>query len=671
MKKNIIVNKHINLLLAILLVYPYTSTAYSNQDELLNLSVEDLLNVEVISVSKKAKSLNDSPAAIYVISQDDIKRIGATSIPEALRLAPGIDVARVDSNKWAVTARGFNSRFANKLLVLIDGRSLYTQAFAGVYWESQDVMLEDVERIEVIRGPGATLWGANAVNGVINIITKHTADTQGSLLTAGGGTEEQGFGAFRYGGKLNDNTTARAYIKGFIRDESHHQITGDEAHDNWDKVQGGFRIDSQLTKYDALTIQGDAYRNTINQNTKTPSFTPPYEDNLNDSARSFGGNVLMRQQHTFSSTSDYSLQIFYDFYERSESYLAESRHVMDIDFQHRFSPLEQNDLLWGIGYRINHDDFKTPKSELAKVSPLSRNDQIFSAFLQDEITLIDNTLWLTLGSKFEHNDYSGFEIQPSARIMWSPHRHHRLWAGVSRAIKTVARTGHDLTLLQQVIPPRPPATPAVAIILSSDGTLKPEKAISYEIGYRTTHINNVSVDLTAFYNQYKDLTSFNPLTPFFNGSFIEQNLSLTNKYKSQTYGFEIATVWQMYHWWRWDMNYSLLKTEFSQKNANTVINVSPQQRASLRSAISPTKDIDLDLFFRYTDSATVSARIDMPIKAYVSMDIRLAWRPTTGLELSLVGQNLLAKQHIEYRQEFYVDAAQVDRGIYGKLMWQF
>lgn len=247
------------LLVYLFFYFTINSITYADQNELIDLSVEDLLNVKVFSTAKKAKSLNNSPAAIFVITQKDIKRIGATSVPEALRLAPGIDVARIDANKWAISARGFNGRFANKLLVLIDGRNAYTRAFSGVYWENQDVMLEDVERIEVIRGPGASLWGANAVNGVINIITKHSADTQGGLLVAGGGTEEQAFGAFRYGGKLNANTTARAYLKGFMRDENKHEKGGD-ARDDWDKVQGGFRIDSQLTKQDNLTIQGDAYR---------------------------------------------------------------------------------------------------------------------------------------------------------------------------------------------------------------------------------------------------------------------------------------------------------------------------------------------------------------------------------------------------------------------------
>jgi iron complex outermembrane receptor protein len=659
-------------LTVLFLCFTYSSIAHSDQDELIELSVEDLLNVEVISVAKKAKSLNDSPAAIFVISQDDIKRIGATSIPEALRLAPGIDVARIDSNKWAITARGFNGRFANKLLVLIDGRSIYTRAFSGVYWENQDVMLEDVERIEVIRGPGATLWGANAVNGVINIITKHSADTQGGLLVAGGGTEEQGFGAFRYGGKLSTDTTARAYVKGFKRDESTHE-SGGEAGDDWDKVQGGFRMDSQLTTRDNLTIQGDAYRSMINQNSTFPQVSLPYQNNFNETVDTFGGNLLVRQQHTFSSTSDYSLQIFYDFYERDEAFIKESRHVVDVDFNHRFALLDWNDLVWGAGYRYNHDDFDF--SGITKVNPSSRNDQLFSAFVQDEITLIDNTLWLTVGSKFEYNDYTGFEAQPTARLMWAPHHQHRLWGAVSRAVRTPSRLEHDMNALQSVVPAQPPFIPAIAIILEGNNQFDSEEVISYEVGYRTTLINNLSIDFTAFYNNYRGLrsaerSSVTPPATLTDPATI--SLIADNNTTAHTYGFEIATVWQMLDWWRWDANYSLLKTDYGQHNAGNQLGFSPQQRISLRSAISPWKNIELDVLFRYVDTNTaVSSFGTTVIKDYVSMDIRLAWRPVDDIELSLVGQNLLAENHLEYRQEFLTTPTEIDRGMHGKLTWRF
>ena len=652
----------------------YIPTAYSDQDELMGLSVEDLLNVEVISVAKKAKSLNDSPAAIFVITQDDIRRIGATSIPEALRLAPGLDVARIDSNKWAVSARGFNARFANKLLVLIDGRSIYTRAFAGVYWENQDVMLEDVERIEVIRGPGATLWGANAVNGVINIITKHSEDTQGGLLVAGGGTEEQGFGAFRYGGKLNSDTTARAYIKGFNRDENAHK-SGGEAGDDWDKVQFGFRMDSQLTNSDTLTLQGDAYHSNINQNTTHALVVPPYQNNFDQRIDAYGGNLLMRHQHTFSSTSDYSLQVFYDFYERDEAYLKESRHTIDIDFQHHFAFLGWNDVVWGWAYRYDHDDFRF--SPVANLNTPSRNDQLVSAFVQDEITLVDDTLWLTLGSKFEHNDYSGFEVQPTARLLWAPYQQHRFWGAVSRAVRTPSRFEQDINILQTVIPPQalsvPPFfLPAVAVTYEGRSQYDSEEVISYELGYRTTFIPDVSIDFTAFYSDYSNLRSAEPGTLSFRGTYVEQPFFADNNHTLQSYGIEIATVWQMLDWWRWDMNYSLLKNEYQNELARDQVGFSPQQQFSLRSAISPWQDIDLDVLFRYVDTNFAIGIFGTEfIDDYVSLDIRLAWRPVKGIELSLVGQNLLAGQHQEYRQEFYTKTTEIERGVYGKLTWQF
>ncbi len=670
----VIINKqHLQKLFISSLVFIlYISNAYSiGQEELFALSVEDLLNVEVISVAKKAKSLNDSAAAIFVISQDDIKRIGATSIPEALRLAPGIDVARINANKWAVSARGFNGRFANKLLVLIDGRNTYTRTFAGVYWENQDVMLEDVERIEVIRGPGATLWGANAVNGVINIITKHSADTQGGLLVAGGGSEEQGFGAFRYGGELNADTTARAYIKGFNRDQNT-LASGEGAGDGWAKVQSGFRMDSQVTQQDTVTFQGDAYYSHINQFTTVPQLTAPYTSSFNEDINSYGGNLLVRQQHTFSSTSDYTLQIYYDFYDRNESFLTENRHTLDIDFQHRFALLNWNDIVWGLSYRYDHDDFQG--SSAVSINPLSRNDQLVSAFLQDEITLIDDYLWLTLGSKFEHNDYTGFEFQPTARLMWAPHHQHRLWAAISRAVRTPSRLERGMKILQTVRTTESTNIPPIAIRVEGNKDFKSENVLSYELGYRTTFINNVSIDFTAFYNDYSKLRSVAPGAPNFVDTYVEVPVYITNEFSGQTYGFEIATVWQMLDWWRWDANYSLLKTQFSSPDVSAQFGISPQQHVSLRSAISPWKKIDLDILFRYVDTNRVigPASTSVIINDYVSMDIRLAWRPVPALELSLVGQNLLSAHHAEYRQEINAPMPiEIDRGVYGKLAWHF
>lgn len=660
------------ILAFVLLNFLIMASAYSEQEELLEMSVEDLLNVEVISTAKKAKSLNDSAAAIFVISQEDINRIGATSIPEALRLAPGLDVARIDGNKWAISVRGFNGRFANKLLVLIDGRNTYTRAFAGVYWENQDVLLEDVERIEVIRGPGATLWGANAVNGVINIITKHSADTLGAMLVSGVGTEEQGFGALRYGTELGKSSTARAYVKGFNRDENS-TSDGASAEDDWQKVQGGFRIDSQLSERDTFTIQGDAYYNDIQQNTFLPTLTSPFEEIRNENIEGFGGNFMLRQQHNFSSTSDYSLQIVYDFYQREELYVEESRHSLDLDFQHRFALFDWNDIIWGLRYRYNHDDFVP--GHLMTIDESSRNDQLFSGFIQDEITLIDNALWLTIGSKFEHNDYSGFEVQPTARLMWIPHHQHRIWAAVSRSVRTPSRLEHSINFLQTVFPPQSLQIPlpAVAVTFESSDSYDSEKVMSYELGYRTTVIDDLSIDFTAFYNDYDDVRSGDLVTlPAFTQGYINQPLTIRNSFRVQTYGFEFATVWQVVDWWRLDANYSLLKMEFSEQEAMQQIGQSPQQRVFVRSAMSFMQQIDFDMMFRFVDSnAAVSTSGFANVKDYFSLDMRLGWKPIKGLEVSLVGQNLLAEKRREYRSEILVLDTYIDRGMYGKLVWEF
>ncbi|MGR8929294.1 MAG: TonB-dependent receptor plug domain-containing protein [Gammaproteobacteria bacterium] len=655
------------------LVWGVLQSTWAVSQDTLDLTVEDLLNVEVTSVSKKVQSLNDAPAAAFVITNEDIKRSGVTSIPEALRMAPGLDVARIDSNKWAVSARGFNGRYANKLLVLVDGRNAYTRSFSGVYWENQDVLLEDVERIEVIRGPGATLWGANAVNGVINIITKHSSKTLGGMLVGGGGTKERGFGAFRYGAELGGETTGRVYAKGFKRDQNS-DGTGQGAGDDWDKVQGGFRIDSGLTLNDDLTVQGDLYHSQITQTISLPKLSAPFSDMFHERANTYGGNILGRWKHTSSTTSDYSLQFYYDYYRRNEAWFSEGRNVFDLDFQHRFAFMDKHEIIWGLGYRYTHDD--TVPSRLLQLRPPSRNDQLFSAFIQDEIELVDNTFWLTLGSKFEHNDYSGFEGQPTLRFLWAPHSQHRFWGAVSRAVRTPSRGEHDAAgFLQEVIPPPDSVTPPIIVELQGNRGFRAEEVVSYELGYRTTFVKSLSIDLTAFYNDYDNLRNANigSVYPETNGSNIVlvQPVTLSNNFRAKTYGVEIALVWQMLDWWRWDGNYSLLKTELQQTDLPQ-FGVSPQQRMSLRSVMSLDRNLDFDLWFRYVNKNTsVGVFGTETIKDYVTMDVRLAWKPVTSLEFSVVGQNLLSDSHLEYRQENQTLPTFIDRGMYGKISWTF
>jgi len=407
----------------------------------------------------------------------------------------------------------------------------------------------------------------------------------------------------------------------------------------------------------------------MNQNSTFVQLTTPYHTNFNETVDTFGGNLSARHQHSFSVTSDYTFQVYYDFYERDEAFIKETRQTVDLDFYHRFSWLGRNDVVWGAAYRYNHDDFKS--NGYGSVNNSTRNDQLFSAFFQDEITLVKDTLWLTLGSKLEHNDYSGIEVQPTARFMWIPYRHHRIWGAVSRAVRTPSRFDHDGILLTEAIPPVPFKSPEIAVNFEGDNRYDSEQVISYELGYRTTFIDNISIDFTTFYNNYSDLITVQSSAPIPTSTpgVLKVTNHFTNKQTIQTYGFEIAAAWQMLDWWRWDVNYSLLKTKYG-NHLNNIYN--PQQHASLRSSMTLGKNLDFDILSRYVDTnKSISFSETTTIKSYISMDIRLAWRPINNFELSLVGQNLLAENHYEYKQELITTPTEIDRGMYGKLAWSF
>ena len=659
----------------------------AEEQDLTGLTIEELMGLKVTSVSKKVQNLSDSAAAIFVITNDDLKKSGVTNIPDALRMVPGVNVSRIDSNKWAVNSRSANSRFADKLLVMIDGRSVYTPSFSGVYWEVQDVMLEDVDRIEVIRGPGATLWGANAVNGVINIITKHAADTLGGLVALGGGNQEQAFAGARYGASLGENTYGRFYAKGFARDGFKYP-TGEDANEDWDMARGGFRIDSSLTAKDSLSVHGDIYTGKINQQMDLASSTwspsDGYSSLVRDKTDVSGRNMVALWEHVLSAGSRFTLQAYYDRTERSEAFVKEARDSFDVEFQHLFAVGERNNIVWGGRYRSSEDDFSSADLPwVLTLDPESRRDDLFSVFLQDEIMIARDSLWLTLGSKLEHNDYSGYEVEPSARLLWAVRSNHKLWTSISRAVRTPSRLEHDGNVLNGITPYPDSFNPAspfynpsnplpIEYRMVGNQEFEAEKLTAYELGYRFLYSRDLSLDTALFYNDYDKLRALQRQNPVFNGTTVVQNYLIENSVVADSYGVELALAWQATDWLKLDLAYSYLD---SNMNAGGQVGDEPHHQASLRGFVNLRDDLDLNIWLRYVDNVTAfyfkSANNWYEIDKYVTLDLRLAWRPVAKIELALVGQNLLDSGHIEFVQENFTRPTEVARSVYGKLTYKF
>jgi len=635
--------------------------------DLTKLSLEELADLEVTTVARKPERRSQVPAAIHVITQEDIRRSGATSIVEALRLAPGVQVARVDSNKWALGVRGFASRLSRSTLALMDGRSVYTPLFAGVYWEAQDTLLEDIDRIEVIRGPGGTLWGANAVNGVINIITRSPEETQGALVTTGGGLNEQGFAQFRYGGKAGANAFYRVYGKAFSRDALFHH--DGRNFDDWRMGQVGFRTDWSHRERDNFTLQGDLYGGETGQRTNITTLSPPALTMLEKNADLSGGNILARWRRQTSGTSNVEVQAYYDRTNRRELSFQENRDTFDLDFQHRFAARARHDVIWGLGYRLSSGDV-SGEPTLA-FHPARRTDNLFSGFLEDQVLLVEDRLSLMAGAKFEHNGYSGAEAQPSLRLLWTPDPKHTVWSSVGRAVRTPSRIEHDLELTA-LLEPRTPSFLRVA----RNRDFVSEKLLAYEVGYRVQPSPRLLLDLATFYHDYDDLLSVETGTPFFEAApppnHLVVPLVLKNGMHGKTYGVEVAGDWQALGRWRLKSAYSYLGVNLSRSAGSGDVTTersmegsSPRHTVTLQSFLNLPRNFEWDVIFRYVD--------DLPsqlVGDYGGLDVRLGWRPNRNLEFSIVGQNLLQQRHPEFGGGTG-GLAEVKRGAYGKVTWRW
>jgi iron complex outermembrane recepter protein len=631
----------------------------SGTQDLKGLSLDQLMNVEVTSVSRHPQSLLRTASAIQVITREDIRRSGATSLPEALRLADNLEVAQKNSHDWAISARGFNTALANKLLVMIDGRTVYTPLYSGVFWDVQDYLLEDIERIEVISGPGGTLWGANAVNGVINIITRKAADTQGAYVEGGGGNQLQEFAGVRYGGSLGDATQFRFYGKYFDKgDES--IADGSAAEDSWHQAQGGFRMDSALSPEDALSVHGDFYDGREDEETGNTS-------------RVGGGNLMEQWTHQGDSGSQMSLQSYYDKTHLVDpfpvgtidnipiapaGFLKDDLTTLDLDFQDQLASGSVHHVIWGLGYRFTHDVVQNAPS--VGFLPTTLNQNLYSAFLQDEIALAAD-LALTVGSKIEHNDYTGFEYEPNVRVQWNWVQNQSLWAAVSRAVRTPSRIDEDLK----------EAAPPYLTYLEGASDFESEEVIAYELGYHAQLDDRTSLSLATYFNDYDDVrsTSFTPTTII--------PLYFQNNLEGHTYGAELSGNYQLMDNWSLHFGYDLLQEHLhvkpGQYDLDDALNETsdPQQQVSVRSAATLIENIEFDVALRWVDTLkTNNGATPGTTPSYFGLDSRLSWHVVKAVELSLVGQNLLQPRHVEYGFPSPI-REEIDRSVYAKIAWQF
>jgi iron complex outermembrane recepter protein len=639
-------------------------------ENLKHLSLQQLGNLEVTTVSKEPQSVQKVPAAVFVITQDDIRRSGATNIPEALRLAPGVEVARIDADHWSIAIRGFAGQFSKSLLVLIDGRSVYTPLYEGVYWDVQNVMLEDVDRIEVIRGPGGTIWGANAVNGVINIITKSAEQTHGSLVSLGGGGVDQGTGDVRYGGTTGKDFNYRIYGMGAIRGPEYHP-DGDEF-DRWRMGQMGFRTDWRSGEKDSFTVQGDIYRVGSGESSYVATFSPPAELIQEGTARASGGNILARWQHTTGEGSDIQIQAYFDRTNRQDFVLGETRDTFDIDFVQHARVHEGQELTWGLGVRVSPSNF-IQTSQGVNFLPHKQTDSIYSGFLQYDLPIVTDKLTLTAGTKLEHNNFSGFEYQPSARLLWTPTAHQSFWASVTRAVRTPSRLDQNIEfdILIQATPP-----PPVYFQILGNPDLKSEQLISYEAGYRTQIRRDAYLDVAAFYNSYDNLQGYGAPYPALADTppptHIFFVLPYDNVTEGNTVGAEIAPSWRVTPWWQVRGSYSYLHMHLKNKPGFTDVGnllssytgSSPSSMAGIQSLFNLPKHFEFDQSYQYVGALPAQA-----VSSYSTLGLRLGWHFGEGLDFSLVGQNLLQPYH----QEFGGDPGPlvgIKRSVYGKITWR-
>lgn len=656
---------------------PMWNAKAADDSDLLNLSLKQLSDIEITSVSKRTEKASQAAAAIYVITQEDIRRSGLQSIPELLRMVPGLQVARSGAQNWAIASRGFDGQFSNKLLVLIDGRTVYSPVFSGVFWDAQSMMLEDIDRIEVIRGPGATLWGANAVNGVINIISKNSKDSQGNLVSTSFGNDLNAQVGARRGGKIGD-MSYRVYAQ--HRDQNQQHLTsGAGADDDWYTTQGGFRMDWNESETEQKTLQGDVYVGregatrllpvTTNVSS-TRSLTVADTDNMQ------GANILGRWKHQLSEGSDITAQAYYDDVYRKFGQVGAGLHTYtwDADIQHNLKIGERHNLTWGLGYRLIQSDYTN--SFYIGYVPQDFISSLYSGFVQDKIFIIPDKLAFTLGTKVEHNEFSGLEYEPSARLAWTPDSRQTLWTAVSRAVRAKTQSSNNLNLtLGAAATPAPNNVTAATTFLAEVGNKDSDSEYvnSYEIGYRIQPKDNLSFDVTAFVNEYKKLASLStgPTTLQNNaimGNYFYRALVNTSYNRGETHGVETAATWEVTPRVKLSGSYTLFVSALHIVGSSLVTKegTAPKQQFNARAYVDLSHDVQWDSMVYMVDSLP-----GLGVPGYARYDTRLGWAAMPGLNISLIGQNLFDDRHQEYTGFLYQGSEEIGRSVVAQAALRF
>ncbi|MFT5090257.1 MAG: iron complex outermembrane receptor protein [Candidatus Latescibacterota bacterium] len=625
----------------------YISGATAGVNDLLDLSLEDLARTPVSLVSLKAEDPLGLPAAVSVLTAKDLHNSNILNLADALRLVPGFHVGRIDANKWAASARGFNGRFANKVLVLIDGRSVYTPLASGVYWEMQDILLADLDRVEVIRGPGASLWGANAVNGIVNLVSKEAIATQGANLRIGTGSEEQLLLQGRYGGRINEQTYYRVYGHFGRRDDlkSKDDIA---ANDGWDSWKIGTRLDWRPAVRDHITLVTDLQQADIAQTALLFSPEAPYSHWMEDRIKSSNISTSWRWQRQVSDRSDFNLFSYYEHFERRGPPYGESYSIWNSEFQHRISLGNRHELLWGLGYRLTEVE-RTSETFAARVTPRKRLLSLSEGFAQDDISLVANRLRLILGAKLEHHEFTGWELQPNARLAWTPTPRHALWAATARAVQPSPSGLNSIHLLLNVLEPVEDSPP-IFVGLVGNPNIRAETMYAFEIGYRYRHRDLLSLDVATFVNDYDNLISFEGIPPsVIFDEYILLAFTPGNLLSGRSYGVEVAGNYKWSNTWSLNTAYTFFHIELKLPASSNLISLdqekAPNHIFTLTLQGLNLLGTDLNATLRRVSPLTVST---VNIPAYSELDLHVSRLVADQTSIALSLQNMLQSGHTEY-----------------------